>query len=176
MRGDIYTSLKGLWTAAVIISFLFATALWRRRLLALMLVSLCVMAMFWMRTSLADRASWIIPRYSVADSPSHQAAQFDLGQVRAALASASSAAIMHGMQPLLHSDRDKVALAHSYIALRDAGLDCSDCTFTEVPKELPCERSEGPVPDIIIAVGDTGRDEVCGRTLIFEGEVIDIYR
>lgn len=176
LSGGTYTAFKGVWTAAVLLPLPFATAHWRPRVVPVLTLVLAVVSVFWLRTIVADRLAWVITRDAVQTAPSHQAIQPELDDVRALLRPGDTLAIVTGDEPLVGSDRDRVALAQLRVMAKDAGVECTNCTAGTVEDALACVSSPtSEAPDVIISIGATGREELCGRSLIYDGQFIEVY-
>lgn len=175
-EGGTYAAFKGAWTASVLVPLLFATARWRPRVAPVLTLVMAVVAAFWVRTVVADRTAWVITRSAAATATSHQSAQPDLDDLRALLGDAQTVAVIHGGQPLVGSDRDRVIEWQTWVLLRDAGIECTNCAFGSLETSVACESSAtAPVPDLIISVGATGREEICGRSLVYDGQFIEVF-
>lgn len=175
IQNNPYSAFKGAWTLAVLLPLIFATATWRRRLLPLLVVAVALASALWVRTTVADRSTWLVPRDSPATVVSHQSVQIDVDALRSMLQPGETVQIRLGGEPLTGSDRNRVALAHSVIAALDAKTDCQGCSFSQVATQLACETG-ADAPAVIIAIGRTGRDELCGRSLDYSGQVIEVFR
>ena len=180
LAGDsIYAAFKGFWTTACLIPLIFATAKWRGRLSVVVLVLVAAASMLWLRVDLADRANWVITRESREVALSHSSLQPELERAREYMAGATTMGIVRGDQPLVGTDRDRVAFAQLATIARDEDVDCVNCSGANLGAQLACASTAGATqdaPEVIVVVGGSGEPQVCGRSLIYDGKTIEVYR
>lgn len=184
LSDDIYAALKAGWTALALVPLVAATAVFRPRMAPVLAVLLLPLSLIWLRTDVLDRAGYLVAR----DAPTaaaiggHETVEPEIDAVRRSLAGAPAVAILTGPQPLAGSDRDRVARAQALIAAREAGAECTGCgePFDTVESGLDTFTGSEACADrtvpVIIVVGVSGRQEVCGLPLEYGGSLIEVFR
>lgn len=180
LAGDsIYAAFKGFWTTACLVPLIFATAQWRGRLLPGVLALVAIASLLWMRVDLADRANWLITRDSRQTALSHASLQPELEAAREYITGAATVGILHGDQPLAGTDRDRVAVAHLATIARDENVDCVSCTGATLDPQWACASQDGAAddtPEVIVVVGGSGQAQVCGRSLVYDGRTLEVFK
>lgn len=173
-----YSTLKLTGTAAAVMPLILVTARLRRRWTGIFILALVPIALLWLRTDLLDRANWMIPRQGAAASLSHSSLQPELKQIRDQLeGEPESVALVRGDQPIAGSDRDNVVYNHIRVMIRELGIDCADCaSYPLVAADLTETVQCDTAPGMIVSIGRTGREEMCGKPLSYSGTLIEIYR
>lgn len=176
--GSSYSALKVGWTAVAIGPLAIVSAIYRPRFTWLLLLALVPIGALWIRTDLLDRANWMIGRQSLAASLSHSSSQPELARIRQELRdSPGSVAIIRGAQPIAGSDRDNVVYNHTRVFVREFRRDCESCASNNtlaasLPRTIEC----GSAARLVIRIGLSGKDVVCGRKLVFSGPTVELYR
>lgn len=177
MGDGVYAALKAAWTAVAVAPLIVAVAVLRPRWAPLVALVLIPVALLWLRTSILDRASYLVVRSTpvVSATGGHESLAPEVAAVTEAVSGASTVTIVKGPQPIVGSDRDRVGMTQSTVAVRDLDVECVGCgqtfdTFEDTPQ---CQ--DGTVPALVV-VGMTGRESACGKSLVYRGNVIEVFR
>lgn len=180
LAGDsVYAAFKAFWTTACLLPLIFATSQWRPRVLPGVLALTAISSLLWMRVDVADRATWLITRDGKEAAPSHASLQPELEEARDAITGATTMAIVRGDQPIAGTDRDRVAFALLTTIARDENVDCVNCTGATLDPQSACASDGGAAeqtPEVIVVVGGSGEPELCGRSLVYDGRTIEVFK
>ncbi len=184
-QDSAYAAFKAFWTAAALVPIAYAAAAWRRRVIPIVIAIAFIPAMLWARTILADRADWIMVRNGTQARMNHASESGQVAGLSELFTGVSTFQVVTGAEPIAGTDRDVVAGALTAIAANDARAHCVPALGADAKPSvlgISCEVDSSSHPScqpgiqLVVAIGRTGREELCGLPKSYSNGVIEGFR